>query len=121
MSDTSMTTGRFWGDFNPVLAQSLSSEQRSEIERVLLLTSPAARPSRIGDLRLSFYFFFIRILWGREKRSAARLKQESAMHPAMTKKNVPAILTMGVAYTAFWYMVVGLCAFLFTDYLLGIG
>lgn len=116
-----MTTVRFWGDFDPVLGQTLSSEQRSEIERVLLLSSPAARPSRIGDLRLSFYFFFIRILWGREKRSSERLKQESAMHPAITKRNVPAILTVGVAYTAFWYMVVGLCAFLFTDYLLGIG
>ena len=42
-----MTTVRFWGDFNPVLGQTLSSEQRSEIERVLLLTSPAARPSLV--------------------------------------------------------------------------
>lgn len=115
-----MTSVRFWGDFDPALAQSLSAEQRTEIERVFLLSSPAARPSRVGDLRLSFYFFFVRILWGREKRSSARLKQESTMHPAMTRRNVPALLTMGVAYTAFWYMVVGLCAFLFTDYIIGL-
>lgn len=116
-----MATARFWGDFNPALAQTLSSEQRGEIERVLLASAPDARPSRIGDLRLSFYIFFIRILWGREKRSVARLRQESVAHPAMTRRNVPALLTMGVAYTAFWYTVVGVCAFLFTDYLLGIG
>jgi hypothetical protein len=120
MNDASNTSVRFWGEFDPALAQSLTPQQRTEIERVLL-SAPAARPSRIGDLRLSFYFFFIRILWGREMRSSARLKQESATHPAITRRNVPALLTMGIAYTAFWYMVVGLCAFMFTDYIIGLG
>ncbi|MEZ5925520.1 MAG: hypothetical protein R3D57_14155 [Hyphomicrobiaceae bacterium] len=111
MSSGSMHIGRFWGDFSPAVAQSLTAEQRTEIERVLDL-SATPQPSRIGDVRLSFYWFFVRILWGREKRSADRLKQERALYPAMTKRNAPAILTLGVAYTAFWYMVMGICGFL---------
>ena len=114
----SVTTSRFWSDFNSDLAQSLSAEQRSEIDRVLALGSPAVRPSAIGDVRLSFYFFFLRIMWGREKRSPERLKHEQALYPAVTKRNMPAILTMGIAYTAFWYMVVGLGAYMFTDYII---
>lgn len=116
-SVVSATTSRFWTDFKSDVAQSLSAEQRAEIERVLALGG-APRPSAIGDIRLSFYFFFLRIMWGREKRSAERLKQESAMYPAVTKRNLPAILTMGVAYTAFWYMIVGLGAYMFTDYII---
>lgn len=118
VSVVTIATSRFWTDINSDIAQSLSAEQRAEIERVLAL-SGAPRPSTIGDIRLSFYFFFLRIMWGREKRSYDRLKQEQALYPAVTKRNIPAILTMGIAYTAFWYMIVGLGAYMFTDFIIG--
>ena len=111
-----MPAVRFWGDFDPLLAQSLSAEQRAEIERVLAL-NVSSRPNSVGDFRLSFRWFFVRVLWGREKRSVSRLKQESKLYPAIRTKNAPVLLTMGIAYTAFWYMVVGVSAYLFTDYI----
>lgn len=70
----------------------------------MLGLDPARRPSAIGDLRVSFYWFFVRILWGREKRSFDRIKQDGAQHPALTWKNLPALLTVGAGYLAFWHL-----------------
>lgn len=103
----SVLTGRFWDELNPAIAQSLSADQRVEIERVLRI-DPTQLPSPVGDLRVSFYWFFVRILWGREKRNSERLQQESAQYPAVSRKNVPALLTFGAGYIALWYTVLAI-------------
>lgn len=108
---------RFWSVFDPTVAASLSAEQRAEVERVFALDE-MQRPSRIGDLRVSFRWFFIRFMWGPEKRSADRRHQDAVMHPAMTKKNAPGLLALGVGYTAVWYMVIGISAALLARHLL---
>lgn len=107
---------RFWSAFDATVAQSLSAEQRAEIERVFALDA-TQRPSAVGDLRVSFRWFFMRIMWGAEKRSADRRHQDSVMYPAMTKKNAPALLALGVGYTAVWYMVIGISAALVARHL----
>lgn len=109
---------RFWSVFDPAIAQSLSAEQRAEVERVFALDA-TQRPSAIGDLRVSFRWFFLRVMWGREKRSADRRHQDSVMHPAITKKNAPALLALGVGYTAVWYMVIGISAALLARHFFG--
>lgn len=109
---------RFWSTFDPAIAQSLSAEQRAEVERVFALDA-TQRPSTIGDLRVSFRWFFLRVMWGAEKRSADRRQQDAAMYPAMTKKNAPALLALGVGYTAVWYMVIGISAALLARHFFG--
>lgn len=106
MSDVSVPADRFWREFNPDLALSLSSDQRSEIDRVLGAHTPP-RPSNVGDLRLSFYFFFIRILWGREKRSSERIRREQSLYPAMSRKNAPMLASLFAGYFALWYLALG--------------
>ena len=110
---------RFWTNFNPAIAQSLSAEQRTEIERVISL-DPTLRPGgSVGDFRVSCLGRFVRVLWGREKRSAERLQQESAANPAISKKNAPALVTMGVAYVSVWYVVLVIGAATVTAYMFG--
>ena len=112
----SLPTARFWGDFDPAVAQSFSADQRAEIERVLARNA-AGWSSTVGDLRLSFYWFFVRILWGREKRNNDRLDQESAKHPALTKKNAPVLFAISAGYTAFWYVVLVITTVVVARYL----
>lgn len=105
------------GDFDPAIAQSLTADQRVEVERVLSLASDD-RPGPAGDLRISFYWFFVRILWGREKRSFDRLKQESTQHPAISLKNLPGLMSLSVGYVAFCYMLLVIAAAFITSYFL---
>jgi hypothetical protein len=103
MSDVSVQADRFWRDFNPDLARALSPDQRGEIDRVLGANTPP-QPSNVGDLRLSFYFFFIRILWGREKRSHERIRREQSLNPVMSRKNAPMLASIFAGYFAVWYL-----------------
>ncbi len=111
MSEVCVASKRFWNDFSPDVAGTLSDGQRSEIDRVL---NQSSDNSKLRDVRLSFKWFFIRVVWGPEKRSDDRIKQEQVEHPAMTRKNAPILASMWTAYMAFWYMALGLSVVAFT-------
>lgn len=107
MSEVSVVSDRFWREFKPDVAQTLSDEQRGEIERVLD-GAPASNDNGLGDLRLSFKWFFVRIGWGPERRSRERLKKEQELHPLMTRRNAPMLASLFASYMALWYIIVAL-------------
>jgi hypothetical protein len=102
MSEVSVASDRFWREFKSDVAGTLSAEQRGEIERVLGLSCDADS-KKLGDLRLSLRWFFVRLVWGSEKRSRERIKQEHKMHPAMARRNVPMLATLFAGYMVFCY------------------
>ncbi len=113
MSQTMVPANRFWQEFSTDVAQTLSDEQRGEIERALGATSRSGN-SDLGDLRLSFKWFFLRFVFGPEKRSAERIKQEQEMHPAMSPRNVPMLASVVAGYVAFWVLMLVLLTAAFT-------
>ena len=111
MSEVCVATDRFWREFKPDVAGSLSDSQRGEIERVLCL-APAAvdtpADDKVGDLRLSFKWFFLRLAWGPEKRSRERVENEQKAHPVMSRRNAPVLASLFAGYMALWYVGVGI-------------
>ncbi len=109
MSEANVATERFWKEFKPEVAGSLSADQRNEIERVL---GAAGYPgeSKVGDLRLSCYWFFVRLVWGPEKRSTDRIKIEREKHPVMARRNLPMLASLFAGYFAVWYVALGMSA-----------
>lgn len=116
MSEVCVASDRFWREFKSDVAGTLSDAQRLEIQRVLD-QSPAAEKSDIGDLRLSFKWFFVRLAWGPEKRNAERVKKEQAMHPAMSRRNLPMLATFFAGYMVFWYIALGITTLAFLYYM----
>lgn len=112
MGEVAVASERFWREFKTDVAATLSDEQRREIERVLRQPEPVGK-SELGDIRLSFKWFFVRLVWGPEKRSPERIKQEQAMHPAMQPRNLPMLASLFAGSVAVWYgaVVVGAIAF----------
>ncbi len=117
MSQIMVPANRFWQEFNTDVAQTLSDEQRGEIERALGATSRPGN-SELGDLRLSFKWFFLRFVYGPEKRSAERIKQEQEMHPAMSPRNVPMLASVVAGYVAFWALMLVLFTAAFVYFVL---
>lgn len=107
MSEAGVVTDRFWDEFKSDVAGTLSSEQRTEIDRVLDVATPKGN-QEISDLRLSCRWFFIRLAWGPEKRSPERIKQEKAMHPVMSKRNAPMLASLFAGYIAFLFALLAL-------------
>lgn len=107
MSEACIESDRFWREFKSDVAGTLSAEQRSEIERVLDMTGEPARKD-LGDLRLSFKWFFVRLMWGPEKRNADRIKQEQELHPPVSRKNIPGLASMLAGYAAVVYIALSL-------------
>lgn len=57
----------------------------------------------IGEINLSFFYFFLNIRWGREKRGVARLRSDRTTKPRLQIANVPilAMLWMIIALAAY--------------------
>lgn len=109
MSEVNTTSNRFWREFNADTARTLSSEQRYEIERALdVSTAPSG--DKVSDLRLSFWWFFVRITWGPEQRSTDRIKQEQEQHPAMARRNAPVLASMLAGQLVFVYVALAISA-----------
>ena len=114
MSEATTVSNRFWREFKAEVANTLSSAQRGEIERVLGISSAMpATTNGPGDIRLSCKWFFVRLLWGPEKRSAERVAQEQAMHPVMARRNLPMLMSLFTGYMAFWIGVMALSVLVF--------
>ncbi|MGD9669685.1 MAG: hypothetical protein AB7U75_11585 [Hyphomicrobiaceae bacterium] len=103
MSQASIASDRFWNLFKSDIASTLSNEQKGEIDRVLgLAAAPSANGP--GDLRMSFGWAFVRLMWGLEKRNSARVKQDEKLHPIMTRRNAPMLASLLAGYAALWYV-----------------
>lgn len=118
MSDVGMVQDRFWSEFKAEVAGTLSPEQRGEIERALQESSASDEPHKnndLSDLRLSFKWFFVRLIWGPEKRNSDRIKQELEQHPPMARQNLPMLASLFAGYMGLWYvaLIVATAAFYF--------
>lgn len=114
MSEIGIASDRFWNEFKADVAGTLSDPQKQEIERVLAL--PAAPVNeKLSDLRLSFKWFFVRLVWGPEKHSPERVRQEQKTNPPMARRNLPMQASLFAGYMAFWYaaLVVATLVFLY--------
>lgn len=117
MTQVSVASDRFWRVFNTDVARTLSEEQRGEIERALGLSVDAGGKD-LGDLRLSCKWFFVRLVWGPEKRGQERIQQEQTMHPVMARRNVPMLASLFAGYMVFCYAAaVALSAVLFSYFI----
>lgn len=117
MSEVQVTADRFWREFKSNVAGTLSVEQRGEIDRVLGIPPSPAR-KELGDLRLSFKWFFVRLAWGPEKRNPDRIKKDQEMYPVLSRRNAPVLLTLFAGYAIFWYMAAALVTLLVAFYVL---
>ena len=79
MSEVAVSAERFWREFDPEVADSFSKEQRDQIERALLKIDSSN--NKLGDLRLSCHWFFVRLVWGPETRNFDRIKREEQVPP----------------------------------------
>lgn len=52
------------------------------------------RKNQVGEIRLSFIWYFVVIKWGRERRSAERIQHERELHPVLKRAHVPILATM---------------------------
>ena len=106
MSEATVVSDRFWHEFKSDVSGTLTAEQRNEIDRAL--AASVATKSKLGDLRLSFRWFFVRLTWGPEKRSPQRIKQEQELHPVMSRQNAPMLASIFAGYSALVYIGLGL-------------
>jgi len=107
MSKVQVATDRFWNQFKPEVAGTLSDDQKQEIERVITETTETGS-EELSDLRLSLKWFFIRLMWGPERRSPERIKQEQEMHPVMAPRNAPTLAALLAGYAMFLYVAFGI-------------
>jgi hypothetical protein len=80
------------------------------------LSGDAAEPSSAGDagkatpqadcreIRLSFWYFFIVIKWGSERRSSSRVADDRQAHPALTATTAPVLVAIWAALFVLLYL-----------------
>ena len=105
MSDATVVSNRFWNEFSTDVSGTLSEEQRDEINRALEQSSTNEDGnSDLSDLRLSFKWFFVRLVWGPEKRNRDRIKREQELHPPLARRNLPMLASLFAGYMGLWYV-----------------
>lgn len=117
MTELSIAPDHFWTQFKADVAGTLSDEQKTEINRVLGMPADLAGKGP-GDLRLSFGWGFLRLMWGLEKRNPERVKSDEKNHPVMTRRNVPALLSLLAGYAALWYILLSVSFLVVVYYLI---
>lgn len=97
----------FWKAVGNGVYDRLDEEQRQAIVRAARRGSDESIKS---DIRLSFGKYFLVILFGRERRSRARLNEERAKRPVFVARNLPVLLFLwgSVLYTLYSLLVFGL-------------
>jgi len=89
---------QFWERLKPDVAASLTDEQRDGLNAALTGSPETAESNVTCDLRLSFHWFFVVIMWGPERRTSGRLKIERARKPVLKWANAPVLGAMAVGY-----------------------
>ena len=74
----------FWKEVTPDVRAALSEEQQKTIEAAV---TRSAADAEHADLRLHLGNYYLRILAGKERRNAARIKKDIAENPVFVKKN----------------------------------
>jgi hypothetical protein len=63
---------------------------------------------RKGEIRLSFGYFYVVLLWGKERRSMARFREDRKRYPVVTAANMPVlILVWSMIFMATSFAAVG--------------
>ncbi|RME63517.1 MAG: hypothetical protein D6782_10070 [Alphaproteobacteria bacterium] len=84
--DSQPPVARFWDRLGPEVIASLDDDQKLAIGRaVSAITSSERLPV---DIRLSFRWFFVAIMAGRENRSKARLRIDRLHRPLLRFLNI---------------------------------
>lgn len=65
----------------------------------------AVPASNCREIRLSFWYFFVVIKWGSERRSPNRIADDRQKHPALTASTAPVLAAMWAALFVILYMV----------------
>lgn len=75
----------FWQDVDPNAMAGLNEFQKNAI---LDAVKKRSETTHASDIRLSAFGFFLVILFGRERRSRERLKEERSRRPVFARKNI---------------------------------
>ena len=81
----------FWEGMDPGVVGSLSDAQKREITHAVQRKRLEGRPA---DIRLSLFGFFLVVIFGRERRNAARINAERTLRPAVTLRNLPMLVIL---------------------------
>ena len=93
---------RFWNSLEPKTRKSLSLAQREEISQALARANP--EKGNYSDVRFSIAGRFLVLLWGKERRSAQRLKTEATVHPILAPKNLPILAAIASTIVSICYV-----------------
>ncbi|OYW54034.1 MAG: hypothetical protein B7Y80_00985 [Hyphomicrobium sp. 32-62-53] len=62
----------------------------------------------VREIRLSFWYFFVVIKWGSERRSSDRIADDRQVHPTLTASTLPVLATMWAALFLILYLLLQL-------------
>lgn len=88
---------RFLAALDPNFTARLQESELTEISEAFTRAFPVTTAM---DVRLSFRWFFVRLIAGKERRSAARRSQDRRTFPALTWRNVPLLILFWLAVMA---------------------
>lgn len=97
----------FWKSVGDDIYDKLTEDQREAIVRAARRKSDEQVNS---DIRLSFGRYFVVVLFGKERRNPARLKEERAKRPVIVARNLPVLLFLygSILFTLYSLIVYGL-------------
>lgn len=98
--DSQPPVARFWDRLGPEMIASLTDDQKIAIGRAVSSVTASARLP--VDIRLSFHWFFVAIMAGRENRSKDRLRIDRLHRPVFRFLN---ILVLGAIWWALIYTI----------------
>jgi hypothetical protein len=78
----------FWKELGADVSDTLTVSQRAAIEEVVKKSTAQAQPA---DVRLHLGKYYVRIIAGKERRSADRLKEDLKNNPIFASKNAAVI------------------------------
>ncbi|MBA4130223.1 MAG: hypothetical protein C0519_02240 [Hyphomicrobium sp.] len=64
--------------------------------------------ANVREIRLSFWYFFVVIKWGSERRSTDRIADDRQAHPALTATTLPVLAAMWAALFVILYLLLQL-------------
>lgn len=82
---------RFLSALDPNFVDQLSDDDKQAINDAFGRAFPVTTAM---DVRLSFRWFFMRLIVGRERRSAQRRRADRQQFPALTARNLPLVILL---------------------------
>ncbi|MCK7616083.1 hypothetical protein [Roseibium sediminicola] len=93
-------TRAFWNDVDPKVVTDLNAQQK---QAIYVAVQRRGNARHAADIRLSLFGYFLVVLFGRERRSQNRLKNERTRRPVVTFNNLLliAVLWGSLIYTLY--------------------